>query len=426
MAVQMVATKMEKGDQRQGNAVDFMARLSCSVCLARLLETKEIDWSAGTIDILILTLPYHTRAKSLSMASIIFFLLLALSFAASAQRETNITLGSSLTPITNSSWLSPSGLYAFGFFRQRDGYSIGVFLSGISQKTVVWAARRDDAPVPSNATLLFTRNGRVVLTSAQGDTATYAYFDPKSNGGDVTLNLDPDGRLYLLNSTGFNIKNITDGGYPTKETINMMKLDADGIFRLYSQNLTLNGNWSAVWSSTSDKCQPKGSCGLNGYCVVKDQEAECICLPGFKFVTQGNWTSGCKRDFNAESCEDKNGSSTYTMEELSNTVWEDVSKQRLPLRFGRRNLESSNLAVVKVGRAISSMDRKEPITEKKNLGTGRRIVIISCSVVAFGLAMVAIFGIIIYRYHVLAYKKNRQQSTESSFEKSTGALSLLR
>ncbi|KAJ6996298.1 hypothetical protein NC653_013024 [Populus alba x Populus x berolinensis] len=68
-------------------------------------------------------------------------------------------------------------------------------------------------------------------------------------------------------------------------------------------------------------------------------------------------------------------------------------------------MESSNLAVVKVGRAISSMDRKEPITEKKNLGTGRRIVIISCSVVAFGLAMVAIFGIIIYRYHVLAYKK---------------------
>ncbi|KAJ6929085.1 hypothetical protein NC652_013065 [Populus alba x Populus x berolinensis] len=417
--------------------------------------------------------------------------------------------------------MSPSGLYAFGFFRQRDGYSIGVFLSGISLKTVVWAARRDDAPVPSNATLLFTSDGRVVLTSAQGgrtsivsasqpaslasmsdsgnfvlynsdreiiwqsfdhptdtllptqqlragaelvspvsetelsagiyrlkmqtdgnlvqypvntpDTATYAYFASGTNGDDVTLNLDPDGRLYLLNSTGFNIKNIADGGYPTKETINIMKLDADGIFRLYSQNLTLNGNWSAVWNSTRDKCQPKGSCGLNGYCVVKDQEAECICLPGFKFVTQGNWTSGCERDFDAESCKDKNGSSAYTMEELSNIAWEDVSysvlssttkdnckqacledcnceaalftdgqycrKQKFPLIFGRRNLESSNLAFVKVGRPISTMDRKEPITEKKNLGTGRTVLIISGSFVAFGLAMVAIFGIIVYRYH---------------------------
>ncbi|KAG6775254.1 hypothetical protein POTOM_018696 [Populus tomentosa] len=463
------------------------------------------------------------------MASIIFFLLLALSFTASAQRQTNITLGSSLTPITNSSWLSPSGLYAFGFFRQRDGYSIGVFLSGISQKTVVWSARRDDAPVPSNATLLFTTDGRVVLTSAQGGETSilsasqsaslasmsdsgnfvlynsdreiiwqsfehptdtllptqqlragaelvspvsetelstgiyrlrmqndgnlvqypvstpgapqYAYFASGTYGaGDnVTLNLDPDGRLYLLNATGFNIKNLTAGVYHTKETINMMKLDADGIFRLYSQNLTRNGNWSAVWSSTSDKCDPKGSCGLNGYCVMKDQEAECICLPGFEFVTQGNWTSGCERDFKAESCKDKNGSSAYTMEELSNTEWEDVSysvlssttkdnckqacledcnceaalftdgqycrKQRLPLRFGRRNLESSNLAVVKVGRPISTMDNKEPITEKKNRGTGRTILIISGSFVAFGLAMVAIFGIIVYRYHVLSYKR---------------------
>lgn len=386
----------------------------------------------------------------------------------------------------------------------------------------MWTARRDDAPVPSNATLLFTSDGGVVLRSAQGgetsivsasqpaslasmsdsgnfvlynsdreiiwqsfdhptDTllptqqlragaelvspvsetelstgiyrlqmqtdgnlvqyfATYAYFATGTNGaGDnVTLNLDPDGRLYLLNSTGFNIKNITPGGYPTKETINMMKLDADGIFRLYSRNLTRNGNWSAVWSSTSDKCDPKGSCGLNGYCVVKDQEAECICLPGFKFVTQGNWTSGCERDFVAESCKDKNGSSAYTMEELSNIVWEDVSysvlssttkdnckqacledcnceaalftdgqncsKQRFPLIFGRRKSESSNLAVVKVGRPISTMDRKEPITEK-NLGTGRTILIIGGSFVAFGLAMVAIFGIIVYRYHVLSYKR---------------------
>ncbi|KAJ6929087.1 hypothetical protein NC652_013067 [Populus alba x Populus x berolinensis] len=463
------------------------------------------------------------------MASIIFFLLLALSFTASAQRKTNITLGSSLAPITNSSWLSPSGLYSFGFFRQRDGYSIGVFLSGISLQNVVWAARRDDAPVPSNATLNFTSDGRVVLRSAQGDetpivsasqpaslasmsdsgnfvlynsdreiiwqsfdhptdtllptqklragaelfspvsetdlstgiyrlqmqndgnlvqypvntpdTAPYSYFSSFTDGkGDnVTLNLDPDGRLYLLNSTGFNIKNITARGYPTKETINMMKLDADGIFRLYSRNLTRNGNWSDEWSSTNNKCDPKGLCGLNGYCVMKDQEAECNCLPRFEFVTQGNWTSGCERDFNAESCNEKNGSSTYTMEELSNTEWEDVSysvlssttkdnckqacledcnceaalftdgqscrKQRLPLRFGRRNLGSTNLAVVKVGRPISTMDRKEPITEKKNLGTGRTILIISGSFVAFGLAMVSIFGIIIYRYHVLAYKQ---------------------
>ncbi|KAJ6775222.1 G-TYPE LECTIN S-RECEPTOR-LIKE SERINE/THREONINE-PROTEIN KINASE LECRK3 [Salix purpurea] len=462
------------------------------------------------------------------MASIIFLLLLTLSLTASAQKQTNITRGSSLTPLANSSWLSPSGLYAFGFFRQRRGFFIGVFVSGISQKTVVWSARRNGDPVPSNATLLFTRDGRVVLQSAQGedtlisnlqpasfaaisdsgnfmlynsdsqiiwqsfdsptdtllptqrlkpgaelfspvsdtdlstgifrlkmqndgnlvqypintpDTAPYAYFASGTSwaGDNVTLNLDPDGHLYLLNYTGFNIKNITGGGYPTKETITMMKLDADGIFRLYSQNLTQNGNWSVEWSSTTDKCSPKGSCGLNGYCVMNDQDAECKCLPGFEFVNQGNWTSGCERNFDAGSCKDMSGNSTNTMEELSTTEWEDdpysvlsltekddckqacledcnceaalftdgqyCRKQRLPLRFGRRNLQSSNLAFIKVGRHIPTMDRKEPVIEKKNPGTGRKILIISGSFVASGLAMVAIFGIIIYRYHVLAYKR---------------------
>ncbi|KAB5556380.1 hypothetical protein DKX38_007289 [Salix brachista] len=461
------------------------------------------------------------------MASIIFLLLLTLSLTASAQKQTNITRGSLLTPLANSSWLSPSGLYAFGFFRQRRGFFIGVFVSGISQKTVVWSARRNGDPVPSNATLLFTSDGRVVLQSAQGeetlisnlqpaslaaisdsgnfvlynsdsqiiwqsfdsptdtllptqqlkagvelfspvsdtdlstgifrlkmqndgnlvqypvntpDTAPYAYFASGTSwaGDNVTLNLDPDGHLYLLNYTGYNIKNITGGGYPTKETITMMKLDADGIFKLYSQNLTQNGSWSAEWSSTNNKCSPKGLCGLNGYCVMNDEDAECNCLPGFQFVNQGNWTSGCDRNFDAGSCKDMNGSSTNTMEELSSTDWEDVPysvlsltakddckqacledcnceaalftdgqkcrKQRLPLRFGRRNLQSSNLAFIKVGRPIPTMGRKQPVIEK-NPGTGRKILIISGSFVAFGLAMVAIFGIIIYRYHVLAYKR---------------------
>ncbi|KAJ6305665.1 hypothetical protein OIU78_021078 [Salix suchowensis] len=279
------------------------------------------------------------------------------------------------------------------------------------------------------------------------DTAPYSYYSSGTFGaGDnVTLNLDPDGHLYLLNSTGFNIKNITGGGYPTKETITMMKLDADGILRLYSQNLTQNGNWSPGWSSTSDKCSPKGLCGLNGYCVMNDEEAECNCLPGFEFVNQGNWTSGCERDFDAGSC---NGNSTNTMEELSNTEWEDVSysvlsltakddckqacledcnceaalftdrqycrKQRLPLRFGRRNLQGSNLAFIKVGRHISTMGRKQPVIEKKNPGTGRKILIISGSFVAFGLAMVAIFGIIIYRYHVLALAYKRVSGNDST------------
>ena len=97
------------------------------------------------------------------MAAFFLFLLLSAIFTAEA-----INPGSSLTPTTNPSWASPSGQYAFGFYKQGNGYAIGIFLPGISQKTVVWTANRDNASVAADVSLNFTSDGRMVLQSAQG------------------------------------------------------------------------------------------------------------------------------------------------------------------------------------------------------------------------------------------------------------------
>ncbi|XP_022866723.1 G-type lectin S-receptor-like serine/threonine-protein kinase LECRK2 [Olea europaea var. sylvestris] len=59
--------------------------------------------------------------------------------SAQPQRYSNITLGSSLNPSTNSSWLSPSGLYAFGFYKLNNGYAVGIFLAGIPEKTALFS-----------------------------------------------------------------------------------------------------------------------------------------------------------------------------------------------------------------------------------------------------------------------------------------------
>ena len=61
-------------------------------------------------------------------------------------------------------------------------------------------------------------------------------------GNNVSLCLDDDGHLYLLNSTGKYLSNLTQGGYPTNGIVRLMRIDADGIFRLYSHNLEKNGN----------------------------------------------------------------------------------------------------------------------------------------------------------------------------------------
>ena len=459
------------------------------------------------------------------MAAILFFLLLSTICNVEAQqRQTNISLGSTLSPTTTSSWLSPSGLYAFGFYQQANGYAVGVFLAGIPQKTVIWTANRDNPPALKDVTLNFTNDGRLVMQSAQGketsiaslggvtsasmlnsgnfalfnsdggivwqtfdyptDTilqgqhlsvgkelvsstgifrlamqkdgnlAQYpvgtkdlfwgAYWTSGTNGkGDnVTLCLDDDGLLYLLNSTGTYISNLTKGGFPKNNAIYLMRLDGDGILRLYSYNLRKNGNWSILWSTTNDMCLPKGICGLNGYCVINDQHADCNCLPGFAVVKQGNLSSGCERNFSVESCKSKDGSLKYTMEEVTNTIWEEnyfsqlslsakedckaacledcncevamfsdgkCRKQKLPLRYGRRSLDDSNVAFVKVGitttnTSTSTQVRTVHMGNEKKLR--KDIIIIIISFVSFGFIMFVIFGIVMYRNRDTAYRRS--------------------
>ena len=73
------------------------------------------------------------------MAVFLLFLLSPVSCLATAlaqQSPLYISLGSSLTPTGNSSsWSSHSGLFAFGFYQQGNGYAVGIYLAGIPEKT---------------------------------------------------------------------------------------------------------------------------------------------------------------------------------------------------------------------------------------------------------------------------------------------------
>ncbi|XP_039155210.1 G-type lectin S-receptor-like serine/threonine-protein kinase LECRK3 [Eucalyptus grandis] len=422
---------------------------------------------------------------------------------ATSQRQTNISLGASLTPSSNNSWLSPSGLFKFGFYLTDRGYWVGVTLGG----TVVWTANRNNPPVPSSSTLLFTNDGRLVLqsTGAQdtlvanasekavlasfSDTGNFVLYnsrgdkiwqsfhsptdtllagqilspgqqllssisdsdpstgifrlDMQTNGNLVqypvdspvgenyywssetfglsntaTLYLDNDGSLYLLNITGEILKNITPSRGPPKEGIlYLMRLDVDGILRLYSYNAT-GKNLSVKWYSSNNKCSPGGVCGFNMFCMMIDQNAECECLPGFVPVNKGD-RYGCKRKFTAQTCEETNPLPGYNIEPVNNTVWENTTydsltsltekecqeaclrdcnceaviyedgncgKQRLPLRYGRRDPDESNTLYIKVGETRL----KRPF---------ERVIPISiASSVAFALVTLAVSGFIVSKY----------------------------
>ncbi|XXG75154.1 hypothetical protein AAC387_Pa07g3728 [Persea americana] len=81
-----------------------------------------------------------------------------------------ISLGSSLSPTTKpTSWLSPSGLFAFGFYNQGNGFAVGIWLATSSSKTIVWTVNRDDPPVPPSTKLLLTEGGLLLQTPGSPD-----------------------------------------------------------------------------------------------------------------------------------------------------------------------------------------------------------------------------------------------------------------
>ncbi|XP_058079437.1 G-type lectin S-receptor-like serine/threonine-protein kinase LECRK2 [Magnolia sinica] len=106
------------------------------------------------------------------MAAILLFLLfLSTSSTATAQpKHTNITLESPLSATTQpTSWLSPSRLFAFGFYREGTGFKVGIWLETSPNKTIVWTANQDDPPLSGNSTLVLMNNGLFLKTAGAPD-----------------------------------------------------------------------------------------------------------------------------------------------------------------------------------------------------------------------------------------------------------------
>ncbi|KAJ6854629.1 LOW QUALITY PROTEIN: hypothetical protein NC651_039542 [Populus alba x Populus x berolinensis] len=94
------------------------------------------------------------------------FLVICIYKPASSQQNhsTLIRLGSSIsTNVQPTSWRSPSGTFSFGFYPQGSGFIVGIWLVCKPADIITWTAYRDDPPVPSNATLELTVNGKLLL-----------------------------------------------------------------------------------------------------------------------------------------------------------------------------------------------------------------------------------------------------------------------
>ncbi|KAK1592228.1 hypothetical protein Q3G72_021483 [Acer saccharum] len=124
-------------------------------------------------------------------------LLFAFSLTSFAQETNNrIELGSSITAGSNSSWQSPSGDFAFGFYRLANGHFLaGIWFDKIPERTLVWSANRDD-PAQIGSTINLTLNGQLVLTHSNG---TEIFIDNSTFTSSALL--QDKGNLVLLDSS---------------------------------------------------------------------------------------------------------------------------------------------------------------------------------------------------------------------------------
>ncbi|KAI9125924.1 hypothetical protein K1719_003342 [Acacia pycnantha] len=102
------------------------------------------------------------------MATITLFLLFAVLSANEVRAQKNdsniINLGSSLSPKTNStSWISPSGLFSFGFYPQDDGFAVAIRLKGEREGTIVWTPNLNNLSASSDSVMELTKDGQLVL-----------------------------------------------------------------------------------------------------------------------------------------------------------------------------------------------------------------------------------------------------------------------
>ncbi|KAF8036585.1 hypothetical protein BT93_C2340 [Corymbia citriodora subsp. variegata] len=190
------------------------------------------------------------------MASVILGILLVfvpLPLSAEAQTRGNLTSGSSLTANDrNSSLLSPSGEFAFGFRRMgRGAHLLAIWFEKIEDKTIVWSAN-DGMLAPEGSKIQLTADGRLVLADPRGG----ELWSPSLTGVEHAAMLDT-GNFVLVGQNSVNLwetfSQPTDTMLPTQQLDQGTKVSARYSEMNYSSgrfNFILQADGNLVFYAT--------------------------------------------------------------------------------------------------------------------------------------------------------------------------------
>ncbi|KAI3872479.1 hypothetical protein MKW98_007735 [Papaver atlanticum] len=168
---------------------------------------------------------------STSLTHFLHFPFLVLILLPTISVAQNVTLGSSLTSggAANTSWLSPSGDFGFGFrpIEDNNRFLLAIWFDKIPDKTVVWFAD-GDLQIPKGSKVeLTTPDGKLILTDPQGkvlwtagEQVTGATYAAMLDNGNFVLASVQNSSDYLWES----FMNPTDTILPT-QFMNINRID---------------------------------------------------------------------------------------------------------------------------------------------------------------------------------------------------------
>ncbi|XVE83307.1 hypothetical protein DITRI_Ditri16bG0078300 [Diplodiscus trichospermus] len=305
--------------------------------------------------------------------------------------------------------------------------------------------------------LAMQEDGNLVLYPVNTEnTGPNAYWNT-ATFGKFRLHLNYSGFLQIIDDTDFSVSttisessSLNKTVYATNTTIYRATIDVDGILRLYSH--TYNGSYvrnaSMVWSALNDTCDVKGYCGFNSYCTYNDKQPDCLCLPGSDFVDQYQRTFGCKRNYTVAQCKSGEGNARHfsiatiekivskdipysqegtSMEGCKRSCLEDCyceaalfkdglcNKQTLPLMYVKKDMKADKeygALLVKVGKGNpENLNENRPIPPDthayhiKSKKVVMKVLLLTLTLVTFSFIFLAVFGLFVYKFRVLSYKR---------------------
>ncbi|ESR33145.1 hypothetical protein CICLE_v10007028mg, partial [Citrus x clementina] len=251
------------------------------------------------------------------------------------QTSPNISLGSSITAGSNTSWLSPSGDFAFGFYSLFGGlYLLGIWFDKIPEKTLVWAADRD-SPAEAGSKITLTNDGKLLLTYFNGSVQQIY-----SGAASLAL-MQNDGNFVLKNAnsavvwdsfdfptdtilpgqvllTGKKLYSNSRGTADYSTGNYTLEMQADGNLVLSAYHFADPGYWYTGTVTLNNVSlifnQINCICGVYGMCTSSDNETvTCNCIPGYTPLNPSDVSEGCHPETVVNYCAETS-SKNFTVE----------------------------------------------------------------------------------------------------------------